>query len=501
MGRYGYRIINHMFGSQRREESITGQENEMDSREIKGWDAAWIHRGVGSRLVAMALVGVLGAVLLGCSAFESSGANTEAEEDPIAEGDSVAIHVDNGISYQKIEGFGADTQPLVFQSGDNLTSSQRQRAIEAVYEQVGLTMGHLSVGLAETPADASDPWAERANDNSDPFAIDESGFNWSRSNASKEKIVDLAQPFGFDNYSLKSKIWLNGLDFLAPLRDSDYDRYLNECAEYVLAVLEHWKEAYGIVPRTVTLFNEPTSGNNELNGGSAREIRDIIKRTGNRLREAGFSEVKFVVPNEETVRRTLNVSNTILKDPEARQYVAAIGYHPYPYGSPYSSPLRILEASGAGAPNQEAVEEREQLRDFVQSYDIPLWMTEVSQGPKNADFPFGSFENLRARAIHIHDEMIYGGVSAYFGMNAMWDSKTHREHFGGRNAPFFYQQSTITLIDKEADEVHITGIGYAIGHYARWLNEGAVRIQAESSEPRVQVTALFRQKVASRAFW
>jgi O-glycosyl hydrolase len=48
---------------------------------------------------------------------------------------------------------------------------------------------------------------------------------------------------------------------------------------------------------------------------------------------------------------------------------------------------------------------------------------------------------------------------------------------------------TVVLIDNEKAEVHITGTGYAIGHYARWLRRGAVRLEADSTDPLVQVTA------------
>jgi hypothetical protein len=40
-------------------------------------------------------------------------------------------------------------------------------------------------------------------------------------------------------------------------------------------------------------------------------------------------------------------------------------------------------------------------------------------------------------------------------------------------------------------------MGYAIGHYARWVRRGAVRVEAESSDPLVQVTA-FRDEADKR---
>ena len=79
-----------------------------------------------------------------------------------------------------------------------------------------------------------------------------------------------------------------------------------------------------------------------------------------------------------------------------------------------------------------------------------------------------------ACGIHIHDEMVYTDASAFYGTNAMWDTKTHAEHFAGRGgeAPDAYltEEDTIVLANNDTQSVLITGMGYAIGDYARWLN-------------------------------
>ncbi|MDX1547728.1 MAG: T9SS type A sorting domain-containing protein [Rhodothermales bacterium] len=402
--------------------------------------------------------------------------------------DTTEVVVDAGVRHQVMEGFGATTLSLVF-AEDNLTPALRQAAIEAVYGQVQLSMGNLQLGIVETPADASDPWGQRANDDGDPFTINPDGFNWAGSVAMKERVIDLAEPLGFDNYYLAHGINVRwAMPWLKPLRETDYDRYLDEAAEHILAGLLYWRDAYGLVPRYMQPFNEPLSGNFELDGGTVREVVDIVKRAGARLRAEGFSDVLFVVPNEETERNSLDVAAALLADPEARQYVGAIGYHPYPYGSTYSSVRAILETSGRGAPDAGKIAVRNQLRSLAAQHGIPVWMTEVTQGPGNADFPFGAMENVRGRAIHIHDELVYADAAAYFGMNNMWDLRAHQEHFGGdRN--FLGEQSTIGLINNETGEVFISGMGYAIGHYARWVKRGAVRIGAASSDPLLQVTA------------
>lgn len=401
---------------------------------------------------------------------------------------AAAIVVDSRKPLQRFEGFGATTLSLVYGSNDFLTPSMRAKAIEAVYGYVKLTMGQVEPGLMETPANATDPWNERRNDNGDPFAINPSGFNWTANDAMKAKLIDPARAFGLDNWSLANKFNTSGvLNFLEPLRTSDYQRYLDEAAEFTVAGLIHWRDSFGITPRWVAPWNEPTSGNREIVGATTQTLVDLVKRIGRRMADSGFGNVKFVVPNEETVQRSYDVANAMLEDNEARSYVGAIGYHAYPYESPYSSVRQILEQSGRGRPVASQVEIRRRLAALGAQYNVPVWLTEISEGPGNNDYPFGAFENMRARAIHIHDEILYAGASAYYGMNAMWDRRSHEEHFAGRGVDFFSESSAIALVD--LDSVYISGIGYAIGHIARWIKRGATVLDSRSSDSLVQVTA------------
>jgi O-glycosyl hydrolase len=148
-----------------------------------------------------------------------------------------------------------------------------------------------------------------------------------------------------------------------------------------------------------------------------------------------------------------------------------------------------LHASGKGKPDRESLEQRRRLRDLARRFNVPLWMTEVS----HSEVDPRSFDHLRGRAIHIHDEMVYADAAAFYGMNAMWYQKTHADHFAGRGGEdpqhFFTEQDTIVLIDNQARRVLITGMGYAIGHYARWIKRGANRLDAVTDDPLVQVTA------------
>jgi O-glycosyl hydrolase len=401
--------------------------------------------------------------------------------------------VEGDKTHQVWEGFGATTMSLVHsgEMGDSLGPARRAKVLEAVYGQVGLTMGNISIGLLESPGG----WDNRRNDNDDPCQIDWKGFDAAAADNMKKWVTDPAGRMGFVNYSLAGNInWIWSSPWLGELYKKDRPRCLAECAEQVEAAVTYWRKITGSLPPTVHLFNEPTSGNGEVRPADAAMIRDIVKACGRRLRERGFKDIKFVVPNEETVGRSLAVARTILEDADARQYVAAVGYHVYPYGSPYASVPRILKASGAGKADEQSVRQRAELRELCRNYGLPAWMTEVS----HAEADPRSMDHLRGRAIHIHDEMVYADAAAFYGMNAFWDAKTHDAHFAGRaNAGLLSENDTIVLADNAKESVLITGMGYAIGHYGRWIKRGAVRLQATSSDELVQVTA-FRDAAAGR---
>ncbi len=403
--------------------------------------------------------------------------------------DTAVITVDNTTSFQSVDGFGGTTLTLVYGSRDYL-GPLRPAAIKAAYSDIGITLGTLNIGIQETPANASDRFNQRGNDNGDPFVINPSGFNFTDSDILRDKIVVPAMAYGFRDFALGQFIDLRGpVSWLQSTRSVSYSQYLDESAEYVLAILQHWRDSYGLTPRLLHLVNEPTSGNTELRTSSTQEVVDLVKRIGGRLRAAGFANVKFIVPNEETVGRTIAVAQAILADPAARPYVGVIGYHPYPYGAVYTSPRTILTASGSGTPDRAARQELEQLRALSRQYGVPVWLTEVTQGPGNNDYGFDAVENVLARAIHIHDNFEFAEASAYFGMVTIWDSQSHAEHFAGRNVPFLSAQSGMVLVDLVTGRILITGMGYAVGHYARWIKPGAQRIGATSNRPRVIVSA------------
>lgn len=404
---------------------------------------------------------------------------------------NVAISVDGTSPQQALVGFGATTVSLAFGAVDNVPPSLRVLANQAAFEQIKLNTGNLEIEPSEaSPSNVFAP----ANDDDDPLTLNDAGFNWLQSENMFQKVVQPGRPKSFRDFWLGPLISTNfALSFANTYKSPNPSRYLAELAEHVFAVLKHWKDTYGIDQPLVQLWNEPTSGNGELTGGTQADLVAIVKACGARLKAEGFA-TKFVVPAQETENISLADATAILSDPEARKYVGAIAYHPYPYGSTYAAIPNILSTSGSGAPSPAKVQVRNQLRTLGQQYGVPVFMVEVSHG----ELAFTDFNALRGRAIHIHDEFEYANASAFFGMNMFWDTVSHAQHYQGRADPGFWSEGdTMVLIDVDAGTVNISPMGRAVGHFARFVSRGAVRLPAASSDPLVLATA-FRDSSAGR---
>ncbi len=129
---------------------------------------------------------ILGAGLLnGCQSPGGNGSESDSgatsNSDNGGSISSVTVRIDNGVEHQAMAGFGATNVSLVYDSsvGDTLGASLRAKAIDAVYNQVGINMGNLGGALLESPGS----YGQRSNDNDDPFTFNWSGFQTSGSDA------------------------------------------------------------------------------------------------------------------------------------------------------------------------------------------------------------------------------------------------------------------------------------------------------------------------------
>lgn len=386
----------------------------------------------------------------------------------------VTLNVDASVRYQAWEGFGATTEQYS-DCGSDQMGAMRQQVLDAIYKQVKLSMGDLHIQPYEAiyPNGGCGWYAQlRQNDDNNPDNFNSSGFDFAwGSDPMKRDLVDREPQF--TNYLLRGGVSTRWADkWLNTIRSQDYNLYLREAAENSVAALVRWRNLYGIVPKWMQPVNEPLSGNNEIYGGDTQEVVDLVKAIGAKLQKENLSSVKLVVASEETEEKSLATAQAILNDPVARQYVGAISFHTYPYGSLYSDVGRILATSGLGNPDPGRIAIRNKIKNLAAQYSLQVWMTEVSNGNGN------EFNSLRARAIHIHDELKYAGISSYWGMF----------NTGPTTDPGF-KEETVVVFTPATQTHRITGMGRAMGHYARFISKGAVLLKETSSNPLVQISA------------
>lgn len=411
---------------------------------------------------------------------------------------AATVAVDGTDERQTWYGFGATHTSEVFGTTDVLTPAQRAQMLDLLYNQIKLRTGQIP-NLFEAPQSAGpDFFGQQANDNADPFSINWPGFTTFLMDTYKAKVIDLAPPGTtgdlYPSQNINTRWSSQWLELIRPV---DYERFLNECAEQVLAGITKFVERYGREPEFDMLYNEPTSGNGELQNGNDTIIRDIVRRSGDRLRGAGFDQVKFVLPAQETEETSLSTATFVCADPTARQYVGAIAYHTYPYGSMYSYIPNILARSGNGNPPADRIAVRNQLRDLGAQYGIPVWMTEVSNGFYGDNTPSNmeSFDALRGRAIHIHDELLYAEASAFFGMESDWSLRANELH--GLGSAYGSNPDDLVFTDQDQDRTFISGTGRAVGHYARFIGKGASVLASTTDDALVLATA-FRDPTSGK---
>jgi O-glycosyl hydrolase len=119
---------------------------------------------------------------------------------------------------------------------------------------------------------------------------------------------------------------------------------------------------------------------------------------------------------------------------------------------------------------------------LARQHGLQVWMTEVSNGRAN------TLDSMRGRAIHIHDELRYAGVSSYWAMFQAWDTLAMRGTC---------DEDCLVNFNRARGTVTIGGTGHAIGHFARWVRRGAHVVSSEADDPLVLVSA-FRDDKASR---
>jgi hypothetical protein len=406
-------------------------------------------------------------------------------------------------------------------------------------------------GQDSDPANAFSVDQNAASWGNNPFVWSANGWQgWSEANTHDRWIAGqsstpdgqggflTAKQLGFTGYYLGNTF--PNLQYenpwLAAIRDSgNLTDYRNKIARQVLAYVVWYQNMYGEIPALMQFGNEAWSGIHSLFTQAGidtypignydhigiQEMVDLIYTCGARLQANTGSLItltppQFIVGREETVDDSFQMASAVLTGTPAGQaagaaapYVGAIAYGEYPYGGEFSNLANLLadaagtnDAGTPGAPSSAEIATRAKIGDLGAAYHLPVILGEVSHGTSNngtygTSLDGSTMDALRGRAIDIHYNLIYANISAFILQGDYYDTVLEGAH-AGQNLTLAQLKTWMgpdvaVLGDPNANggagQFDITTGGYAIGHYARWVKNGDVRVDATSSDPLVMATA------------
>ena len=263
-------------------------------------------------------------------------------------------------------------------------------------------------------------------------------------------------------------------------------KYYDALAHYYLRFLDEYQR-HGVFIDYLSLFNEPAIPEGGYTKITYSEIRDLLKNhVGPLFKKAG---VKNQIMLSEAPFRRVAASNypTVLNDPEARQYVAALPYHGYDFWNQQKSFDKIAELHHAYP-------------------DLPLWMTEVcyvrgAGAPPNTPVPQYDFADGAFWGEMIASD-IRAGASAWIYWNMILD-----QHGGPwmvspiHGDPDPNPQHPVVIINRETKKVYYTGLYYYLAHFSKFVRPGAVRAQMTGDFPALEGLAFLSPEPKGGWHW
>jgi glucosylceramidase len=242
-------------------------------------------------------------------------------------------------------------------------------------------------------------------------------------------------------------------------------KYFDALALYYLRYLQEY-EKNGIFIDYLSLFNEP----GVYTKIPYTKIRDLIKDHVGPLFEKAGVKTKIQL-SEAPSREEAKNYETVLGDPAARRYVAALPYHGYDFKN------------------------FEVIANLYRKYpSLPLWMTEVcwayeAGAPRHIPLPRFDWEDGDFWVNQIVSDLEVG-ASAWIYWNMILDEK------GGPWAispvhgnPDPNVQHPVVIINRQPKQVTYTGLYYYLAHFSKFVRPGAVRIETKGSAKGVRCVA------------
>lgn len=167
---------------------------------------------------------------------------------------------------------------------------------------------------------------ETLNDNDDPRRMDTAAFHFTELDESVERLA-LPLRRAVEARGNRLAINVNYVSFITQCPPGwRYDhREPDEYAEFVLAVVQHLKRKYDLVPETWEVILEPE---NTADWNGALIGRAVVAAAA-RLEQAGIPGIRFIGPSTTSTAEAPAMWDDMLRVPGVRRHMAELSYHRY----------------------------------------------------------------------------------------------------------------------------------------------------------------------------
>ena len=376
---------------------------------------------------------------------------------------SYTVDVNEGVTYQTIDGFGAAfTDSSAWLVASRMSAAQRGALMQRLF---GSGASDIGLSMLRQPMGASDFTVGGLDYTYDDTCCDVSDFSIGHDAPS---IIPVLQQARALNPSLKiigtpwsAPAWMksNGSLFGGTLNAGQYANYASYFVKYVQSYA-----AQGLPIYAVTLQNEPhheTGSYPSMRMEPAEQASFVKNNLGPAFASSGIS-TKIIVWDHNWDEP--GYPSSVLGDAAARPYIAGSAFHCY-----------------AGAPSAQS-----QTRNAYP--DKGIWFTECSGGEWATDFGSNLKWNMQNIII---------GATRNWAKSALFWNMALDQSFGPQNGGCTNCRGVVR-IDSATGNVTYNVEYYVLGHASKFVAPGAVRIDSSSYANGVETVA-FRNPDGSKA--
>jgi glucosylceramidase len=386
----------------------------------------------------------------------------EPDRDPRA----ADFEIDDVVSFQKIDGFGASFLEAGLICLNSLPLSQREAVLRSLFDpDKGAGFSAMKTVIASTDFMSAGPYYSYDDVRGD---VSMTHFSIARDLGPNGLITFIKSARQYGKFVLQAPMdyppdWM----LFDVNKNQDVNpQYYDALARYYLRYLQEY-EKHDVFIDYLSLFNEPDIYTkipyNEIDALLRDHVGPLLKKEGVRTRIM-MSEA----PNREDAARNYPI---VLDDPAARQYVSVAPYHGYDD------------------------KDWDKIVNLHRQYpDLPLWMTEVCYAydagtPKSMSLPRFDFDDGGYWGNQIFNDLEVD-TSAWIYWNMILDEKggpwSVSKIHGNPNPNV---QHPIVIIDRRSKKVTYTGLYYYLAHFSKFVRPGAIRIKTAGSLDGVRVMA------------